>query len=208
MKAWLQLISIGMVGAMVATSCVIVDDDDDDDDNGGEAGDSSTGGRATGGRGGTGGTTGGRGGTGGTTGGRGGTGGTTGGTSPTGGITGQGGEGGAIPDSCEVESEPFGSCEFFDGNADPCEACLAENCCDEVSACFGTDPDDVCGYPEYEGEFECARSCLGEIFADGEIPNEDDIDDCLAECMKCTLPSPNTGPLVVCMDTSCSEACY
>jgi hypothetical protein len=202
MKAWLQLISIGMVGAMVATSCVIVDDDDDDDIDG-EAGDSSTGGRTTGGRGGTGGTTGGRA-TGGTsTGGR-----ATGGTSPTGGTTGEGGEGGTMADSCEVESTPFGSCDFLDGNADPCEECLADNCCDEVSACFGTDPEDVCGYPVLDGEFECARSCLGEIVEGGDIPNEDDIDDCLAECMKCLLPSPNTGPLVVCMDTNCSEACY
>jgi hypothetical protein len=203
MKAWLQLISIGMVGAMVASACVIVDDDDDDDDNNGEAGDTSTGGRATGGRPGTGGTTGGRA-TGGTS-----TGGTSTGGTATGGINGGGGEGGTTPDSCEEESTPFGSCEFFvDGNADPCEECLADNCCDEVSACFGTEPEDVCGYPVLEGEFECARSCLAEIVADGEIPSDDDIDDCIGECMKCTLPSPNTGPLVICMDTSCSEACY
>jgi hypothetical protein len=201
MKAWLQLISVGMVGAMVASACVIVDDDDDDDDNNGEAGDSSTGGRTTGGRGGTGGTTGGRA-TGGTS-----TGGTSTGGTSTGGITGEGGEGGTTVDACEAESTPLGACNFVDDSV-PCDACLADNCCDEVSACFGTDPEDVCGYPILEGEFECARSCLAEIVEDGDIPTEDDIDDCIGECMKCTLPSPNTGPLVVCMDTNCFDECY
>lgn len=201
MKAWLQLISIGMVGAMVATSCVIVDDDDDDD-NGGEAGDSSTGGRATGGRsGGTGGTTGGRA-TGGTN-----TGGTSTGGTGTGGITGEGGEGGTTVDACKVESTPFGNCGFLD-EAVPCEACLADNCCDEVSACFGTDPEDVCGYPLLMGEFECTRDCLIEFSASGDIPAADDVDQCMAECMKCGEPSPNTHVLVGCMDTSCSEECY
>ena len=205
MKAWLQLISIGMVGALAATSCVIVDDDDDNDDLG-DAGDTSTGGRATGGAntggratGGTG--TGGRA-TGGTS-----TGGTSTGGTSTGGVAGSGGEGGEVPDSCEdVETEPLDSCVFEDPDA--CASCLSQNCCAEVSACYGTEPLDVCGYPIEEGEFECARSCLAEIAGGGDFPNDDDVDDCIAECMKCLLPSPNTGPLVVCMNDNCPEDCY
>jgi hypothetical protein len=190
---------------MIATSCVIVDDDDDDGDGLGDAGETSSGGRTvTGGRPGTGGATGGRGGSGGTS-----TGGTaTGGTS-TGGTTPQGGAGGEPgEDACLVDSTPIGSCNFQGAEDDSCAECLADSCCDEVSACYGTDPEDVCGYPAGEGEFECARECLGVIANAGEFPTDDDVDDCIAQCMKCGLPTPNTGPLVVCMNDNCSDDCY
>jgi len=208
MKAWLQLISIGMVGAMITTSCVITsDDDDDDDDDFGDAGETSTGGRATGGRPGTGGTT-----TGGRASGGTGTGGTTGGTPATGGASatgGAGGEGGEAPDACSGESTPSDTCQFAD--ADDCSTCLAESCCDEVSACYGTDPEDVCGRADTgaANEFECALDCLSLVSQGGDFPNDDDVDNCVAKCMQCTgLPSPNTLPLALCMNDNCPDDCY
>lgn len=202
MKAWLQLISIGMVGGLVATSCVITSDDDDDDDGFGDAGETSTGGRTpTGGRTSGGTNTGGA--SGGTTGGT-----STGGAAPSGGM---GGEGGAPVDVCEAETTPLDTCEFED--ADECASCLSESCCDEVSACYGTDPEDVCGYglsgeADENSEFECTRSCLAEIVAEGNFVIDDDIDDCLAQCMKCTLPSLTTTSLVACMNDNCPDECY
>lgn len=212
MKAWLSLVSFGLFASLVVTSCVITSEDSDDDENGGEAGEFATGGRTTGGRGGTGGTTGGRatGGTptGGTSTGGTSTGGTTGGTQATGGM----GDGGEAPSSCLVGSTPAETCEF-DG-AGECEQCLAAECCEEVKGCYGSDPDDVCGWPANAGEFACAQLCLAAVYAEGDYPTDTDVIDCLEECDTCMtstnmLPNAATGPLVACMnDSDCGEVCY
>jgi hypothetical protein len=203
MKAWLRLISVGVIGGLLASACVITSDDDGDDENGegGEGGDESTGGRRpTGGA-----STGGRA-TGGT-----GTGGATGGTASTTGGTSTGGAatGGKGMDECEVEEfEPAETCGF-DDDTDACTTCLSSACCDEIKSCFATEPlPSRCGYGATEDEFsdfECARNCLLEI---GDIPTQEDIDLCVGGCMSCgEVTTLDNAYVTQCMADNCYEEC-
>jgi hypothetical protein len=214
MKAWLQLISIGCLGGLIATSCVITSDDDDDPDDNGDAGETSTGGRST---------TGGRASTGGraaggstNTGGKSmagspGTGGSvsTGGSSASGGTLSEGGEGGGGEpvNSCTVDSTPADGCDIADPDA--CDTCMMQECCDEYAACDGSNPTDVC-----IEEFPCVFGCLLEVSEAGEVPGDTDLDACLAMeegCLECpdnAAPSPNTGNLAACVVDNCSDECF
>jgi hypothetical protein len=201
MKAWLQLVSIGVIGGLLASSCVITSDDDDDDGEGGEAGEESTGGRRpTGGAPATGGRA-----TGGT-----GTGGATGGVS-TGGVgTGGSATGGKGTDACDVEEfKPAASCTFQD--PDDCATCLSSNCCDELKECYSDDPvESRCGYgitSSDDSEFDCSAACLAEIYAEGDVPTEDDVDDCVGACMTCSLPNLGTLGLSQCVVNECLDEC-
>jgi len=200
MKAWLQLVSIGVIGGLLASSCVITSDDDDDDDGeGGEAGEESTGGRrptggvpATGGR---------------ATGGSG-TGGATGGRAPS---TGGASTGGMI-NACDVEEfEPADSCAFMTDDA--CSSCLSAKCCDEVKDCYAEDPvKNRCGYgitDNDDSQFVCTAACLADIYADGDVPTEEDIDTCAGtnDCMTCALPNFATIGLSQCVVDSCLDEC-
>ena len=197
MKAWLRLVSIGVIGGSLASACVITSDDGDDDDNeGGEGGDESTGGRRpTGGSSATGDRA-----TGGT-----GTGGATGGTATGGTAT-----GGRSPDACDIEEfEPADSCAFEDGDA--CTDCLSGSCCAEIKDCYADDPlQNRCGYPIVSGEdseFDCSIACLLEIAAEGDVPTEDDVDECAGSCMTCSLPNFATIDLSQCLVASCFDEC-
>jgi hypothetical protein len=199
MKAWLQLVSIGVIGGLLASSCVITSDDDDDDGEGGEAGEESTGGRrptggvpATGGR---------------ATGGSG-TGGATGGRAPS---TGGASTGGMI-NACDVEEfEPADSCAFMTDDA--CSSCLSAKCCDEVKDCYAEDPvKNRCGYgitDNDDSQFVCTAACLADIYADGDVPTEEDIDTCAGtnDCMTCALPNFATIGLSQCVVDSCLDEC-
>jgi hypothetical protein len=205
MKAWLQLVSIGVIGGLLASSCVITSDDDDDDDGeGGEAGE-ETGGRPTGGRPST---TGGRPATGGS-----GTGGATGGrASTTGGASTGGASTGGMVNACDVEEfEPADSCAFM--NDDACSSCLSAKCCDEVKDCYAEDPvKNRCGYgitDNDDSQFVCTASCLADIYADGDVPTEEDIDTCAGtnDCMTCALPNFATIGLAQCVVDSCLDEC-
>ena len=200
MKAWLRLVSVGVIGGLLASACVITSDDGDDDENGegGEGGDETTGGRRP-----TGGspTTGGRA-TGGT-----GTGGTTGGTTPTGGTSTGGAATGGTINACDVEEfEPADTCDFEGGDA--CSMCLTGSCCDEIKYCYSTDPvRNRCGYgitSSDDSEFDCAAACLAEI---GDIPTQDDIDDCVGQCMTCGVGTLDTALLTQCLADNCFEEC-
>ncbi len=198
MKAWLRLVSVGVIGGLMASACVITSDDGDDENGeGGEGGDESTGGRRpTGGA-----STGGRA-TGGT-----GTGGATGGTSTGGASTGGAATGGTI-NACDVdEFEPADTCEFDDSDA--CSMCLSSNCCAEIKSCYADDPvQNRCGYgitDDSLSEFECASQCLLDI---GDIPTQDDIDDCVGSCMTCAdVRTLDTASLTHCLADSCYEEC-
>jgi hypothetical protein len=203
MKAWLQLVSIGVIGGLLASSCVITSDDDDDDGEGGEAGEESTGGRRpTGGAPATGGRA-----TGGT-----GTGGATGGSATTGGATTGGAPTGGTVSACDVEEfEPADSCAFETDDA--CSSCLSAKCCDEVKDCYAEDPvKNRCGYgitDSADSQFECTAACLAEIYAEGDVPTEEDIDACAGtnDCMTCALPNFATIGLSQCVVDSCLDEC-
>lgn len=204
MKAWLQLVSIGAIAGLLASSCVITSDDGDDGEDGGEGGDESTGGRRpTGGSPATGGRTTGGTGTGGATGGA-----TTGGAS-TGGATGGSSTGGTI-NACDVEAfEPIDSCEF--GSTDACSTCLSGACCAEIKDCYAEEPaQNLCGYPmagNPDSEFDCSWACLMDIYAAGDVPTEDDVTECVGSCMYCSLPNLETMALSQCLVDSCLDEC-
>ena len=197
MKAWLQLVSIGVIGGLLASSCVITSDDGDDDGEGGEAGEESTGGRRP---------TGGSPATGGRATGGSGTGGATGGVGTGGSAT-----GGSIS-ACDVEEfEPADSCAFETDDA--CSTCLSAKCCDEVKDCYAEDPvKNRCGYgitDSDDSQFECTAACLAEIYAEGDVPTEEDIDTCAGtnDCMTCALPNFATIGLSQCVVDSCLDEC-
>lgn len=202
MKAWLQLVSIGVIGGLLASSCVITSDDGDDEGEGGDSGE-ETGGRPTGGR--T--STGGRPATGGS-----GTGGATGGAPTTGGASTGGAATGGTVNACDVEEfEPAESCAFETDDA--CSSCLSAKCCDEVKDCYAEDPvKNRCGYgvtDDDDSQFICTSACLAEIYANGDVPTEEDIDTCAGsnDCMTCALPNFATIGLSQCVVDSCLDEC-
>ena len=208
MNSWLRLIPVGLLGATLATACVIVQTDDELDDDEETGGSSGTGG-SKGGASGSGGQSGAKsqGGSGGTA-----SGGAPGGGAPSGGMGGDTSSTGGVQCDDPEEgplSERFPMCEFMD--AGPCEMCLTEFCCLEVRDCYGTEPDNVCGYAnDGEGEFACVRECLEMYSAEGDIPDQMVVNDCIASCQasECLLPGEYTLPLVQCMTTNCDSQCY
>jgi len=218
--AWLKLSAVGFVFALTGSACKI----ESGDGEGGTGGGSTT----TGGKSSTGGTTstGGIAGTGGAkaTGGTTSTGGSkaTGGTTSTGGKASTGGVLGCSNNMDQPKSTPTDTCDFPpESLADPvigkCLACITSSCCDEVKACYGTDPDNQCGYGGLEKppetEYICYQDCLvAKGKAKGGQYEPDDQDVCADHCATpaCGIPpvGNETLDLITCMHKSCDEPCF
>ncbi|MFO7179648.1 MAG: hypothetical protein DIU78_013200 [Pseudomonadota bacterium] len=216
MISWLRLIPVGLLGATLASACVIVQTEDEGDDDAETGGTSGKGGSSgsKGGASGSGGQPGGggKGGQGGSSGGTGGTanGGTANGGTANGGMAGDGSGEADICDDPEEgpQSTRLETCEF--DNPGPCEMCLMEFCCLEVRDCYGTEPNNVCGYGNGGmGEFTCVVDCLAMYSAEGDIPDQMAISDCIGSCQDaaCTVAGEHTWALVACMTNDC-DVCY
>lgn len=207
--------------AIMATACVVTSGDGDDDDSffdGGEGGTSSTAGKTSTGGGGKGGSA-----TAGTTSG-GASAGTSSGGSATGGTGGTGGtpteEVGLCLDEDGVDPQPteLPSCAPDDKDAtDACRKCLRASCCEEWKTCYGGEPRTACGWgadaaDDYEGQFDCIRSCYLEKL-ETTNDSEDMIKyDCSFECLKqCDadgLPLQATSDVLDCASASCNDECF
>ena len=225
--AWLKLSALGLVGALAATACKITTGPDDGE--GGTGGGSTSTGGKSGGTGGTvatGGmsTTGGKSSTGGTTstGGKASTGGTTstGGATATGGVLGcsnKGDKSTVIPDDCG-----FPSSSTSDPIIGDCLKCIskANTCCNQVKACFGTEPDNQCGWGGLEKtdppetEFLCYQSCLIDKAKanGGQYDPDADTDFCANYCATPACGAPpvgnETNALIACMHLNCETECF
>ena len=241
---WKFAIGLGFLSAALAGACTVKEGDDDD--TGGAAGDAARGGTtggssAKGGNAGKGGSAGKGGtagsGTGGTTGGSAGS--STGGTGAVGGTegggagvgeSGTGGTGGVEPDatcdpeSGELDNTPWPDCEPED-SGNECQVCIKESCCEESRNCYGTEPNNVCGWGgptegEYEGytEIGCFQKCLSDKVAANEMTcTNEDADTCAVECAttmcfedagEFPLIGNATNALAGCMQVNCAEECF
>lgn len=208
--------------ALMATACVVTSGDGDDDDSlfdGGEGGTSSTAGKTSTGGGGKGGTS-----TAGSTSGGSTSAGTSAGGSATGGSGGTGGtpteEVGLCLDEEGADPQPtvLPSCAPDDKDAtDDCRKCLRASCCEEWRTCYGDEPRTACGWgadaaDDYEGQFDCVRSCYLEKL-ETTNDSEDMIKyDCSFECLKqCDadgLPLQATSDVLDCATASCNDECF
>jgi len=245
---WKLAIGLGFLGAALAAGCTVKEGDGDDD--GGAAGESGSGGTGgtTGGSSGKGGTAGssagkggssgaagkggsagsGTAGTGGSTGGSAGTGGAAvGGTTSDGGMAGAGDTGGTDtmatcdPASGELDSTPYPNCDA-DPSDDPCQVCIQESCCEESKKCYGTDPNNVCGWGGPANgdmnEIGCFQKCLfDKTAANEDTCTAEDADTCASECAttmcfegmdEFALIGNATNELASCMMENCADSCF
>lgn len=209
-KAWLSLLALTIAGS-IGTACTITTTDDDTVGGstgfGGAAG--SGGSNTSGGVTAKGGAS------------SGGTAGSAAGGASSGGSAGSGTGGSSEPQvQCDTETKTAGtpapSCEFRTEDSTPCHECLAKNpsCCTAVKQCFGTSPENQCGYGGPIGgdsEFVCFETCVrAKVIANGTY-SDDDVDTCAASCVtpECGAAVGNaTNDLIICMLGDCEAECF
>lgn len=118
---------------------------------------------------------------------------------------------------CEKDSpkrDP-GTCDWLDPGS-PCEACLQQDCCEEISAC-DTIPEHQCFYggPSGYGEWDCTRICLSDAvnLDDNGVIQPGVLEECLVECASSddcgeSVASVATEELSVCAMVLCSDVCF
>jgi hypothetical protein len=198
----------GVLGAFVASACVVTSSTDVDDSTAGSSGTHTSGGSGSS----TAGTSSGGSGTSGSTG-------TSGSSSVAG--TSSGGTGSTDVIGCDMgeagamTGTPFPNCKAVAGN--PCSACLQSNCCAELEVCNGTNPLNQCGYGgiDNKGEFNCIAACMQKAFADnGDVELPEDLGTCGGKCGTDACSSVlgiSTSILVECVHqkvNGCSAECF
>jgi hypothetical protein len=195
---WRVLAVAGVVGAFVASACVVTSSTDDSsgDDTGAAAAAGATGtaGASTSGAGSS----------------------SMVGTAGTGTVLGayecDPADGGSLP------STPAASCVAA-GVAADCASCLQTSCCTEVSACYATNPGNECGFggpPSSGGEFLCVETCLRDGFADSGVDDSDLRQGCFDKCTTSTANGASqdcpgigtqTNALIGCVSDNCLTEC-
>jgi hypothetical protein len=188
---WRVVALAGVVGAFVASACVVTSNTDDStaDDTG--AGATGSAGASTSGAGTT-------------------------STAGTGTVSGayecDPADGGTLP------STPAASCVAPGVPAD-CASCLQTSCCTEVSACYATNPGNECGFggpPSSGGEFLCVETCLRDGFADSGVDDADLRQTCFDQCTTSTANGASqdcpgigtqTNALIGCVSDNCLTEC-
>jgi hypothetical protein len=205
---WRVLGVAGVVGALVASACVVTTSTDDS-----AAGSAGTGlVTSSGGNGGT------------STG----TGGATGGASSVSaggnslGIAGNAAAGGGSvafacdPDGGAVLGTPSSCVPDSDSS---CSTCVKSHCCTEYSNCYATNPGDQCGWggPKGEGEISCFQACVIDSTSDGGVVDSDLLGTCAGQCgtprdsagMSCQdTIGQQTSDLIACLNADCSSECF
>jgi len=214
-KSYWRMLAVGSVmGAFIASACVITTDDPDDIDTAGSGGQATaSGGKASGGSTATGGSA-------------------TAGSAPAGGSGGTGNAPGSF--QCDPPSEA-GAAPVAEGtplscepgtSPNACDKCVQTKCCAEYGACYATDPGNQCGYggplmyngAANVGELQCFTVCLQNAVAKSQIaPTAEEIGGCASECatvvpgsaMDCKpVVGQQTSDAVACQIEKCSPDCY
>jgi hypothetical protein len=204
-KSYWRVVAVaGVVGAFVASACVVTTSTDD-----GIAGAGGTGAVA--------GTT-----SGGTTS----TAGTAGVSGSTGiaGTSGVGGSAGsaAISYQCDPsDGKAVGTpASCADTTGMPCSVCTAAHCCAEYGACFATNPGNQCGYGgpnPGDSEILCIQACVIAATSDGGVADDMTIGTCTNNCITpkdsagvtCSaVIGAQTSDLVGCLSMNCQTECF
>jgi hypothetical protein len=205
---WYVVAVAGVVGAFVASACVVTTSTD-----AGGAGGTETFAGSTGTTGGTN-----------SLGGPGGTAGISGSTAVAGSTSVAGTSGaGPTPFQCDpADGKPVGppaSCAATVGNT--CSECTAAHCCTEYSDCYATNPGNQCGYGgptgDNSGEIMCIQACVIAATSDGGVADDTTIATCTNNCVTpkdsanvtCSaVIGQQTNDLVACLNTSCQAECF
>jgi len=195
-KSYWRVVAVaGVVGAFVASACVVTSSTDDsagdDTGAGASAGATGTAGASTSGAGSS-------------------------STAGTGTVSGayecDPADGGSLP------STPAATCVAPGVPAD-CASCLKTSCCTEVSACYATSPGNECGFggpPSSGGEFQCVETCLRDGFADSGVDDSDLRQACFDQCTTSTANGASqdcpgigtqTNALIGCVSDNCLTEC-
>jgi hypothetical protein len=195
---WHVVAALGVVGAFVASACVVTTNTDGSL---GDAGETST----------TAGTTS--------------AGGASAGSSSTAG-GGTVAAGGDAPTSYQCDSGDAGAppgtkadCSPDPANpTDICAVCVQAHCCAEFGECYATEPGNQCGYggPNDGGEMACVQKCLQDGFAASGVDDEDLRSGCFDKCTTttdhksshdCGLIGTQTNALLGCLSDNCLTEC-
>jgi hypothetical protein len=200
---WRMVAVAGVVGACLASACVVTTSTDD-----GLGGGTSTAGATTGTAGAS----------------------TVGGSAGSGGSTAIAGTGGApaggtgstvvgcdMGDADAMTGTPAANCNATAGDA--CSACLQTSCCTALEVCNGTNPNNQCAFggPGGAGEFSCVAACMKMAFATNGVEQPDDLPTCAGQCNTdaCgTVIGTSTSNLIACVhgdgttDGPCTAACF
>ena len=204
-KSYWRVVAVaGVVGAFVASACVVTTSTDD----------SSAGAGGTGAFAGT------------TSGGTTSTAGTAGVSGSTGiaGTSGVGGSGGTgvVSFQCDPSDGMAvgtpASCAATAGMA--CSECTAAHCCAEYGACFATNPGNQCGYggpTPGASEILCIQACVIAATGDGGVADDMTIGTCTNNCVTPTdtagancgsVIGSQTSVLVDCLSHNCVAECF
>jgi hypothetical protein len=208
---WRMVAVAGVVGAFVASACVVTTSSD-----AGGAGGTETFAGSTG-------TTGGTTSAGATSGGSNGISGST-NIAGTNSVAGSGGAAPIVtPFQCDpANGKPFGtraSCAATAGNT--CSECTAAHCCTEFSDCYATNPGNQCGYGgptgDNSGEITCIQACIIAATNDGGVADDMTIGTCTNNCVTpkdsagvgCgVVIGSQTSTLVDCLNHNCQPECF
>jgi hypothetical protein len=203
---WQVVAALGLVGAFVASACVVTTSTD-----GGTAGDAGAGDNTS-----TAGSTSAGASSGGASAGASAAG--SGNTAGSGGDqavayqcdTGDGGAPPGTPNTCDPDADHL---------TDPCALCVKAKCCTEYSQCFATDPGNQCGWggPNDGGEIICMQQCIKDAIAAGGVDDIETRSMCNDMCVTTTahhsthdcgsLPGSQTNALLGCLSDNCATEC-
>jgi hypothetical protein len=199
----------------MTAGCVIGSSDENTPTDFGGSSGTGAGGKGGGGSGGKGGST--SGGVGGATTGGATSGGSGGATAGSGGMAtgGTAGTGGMATFSCmPVSGTPHGCVPPDPMN--PCDLCIQAKCCTEWSNCYGTNPDDRCGWggPSGQGEVFCYLDCMSNpsmyISVNPPVANTmEAIVPCSTACITppCSTEADTTNLAITCLNANCDIDC-
>ena len=196
---WRVVAALGVVGAFVASACVVTTSTDGGTS--GDAGETNTTAGSTS------------------------AGGASAGTTSTAGTTSSGGD---QPTDYQCDSGDAGAppgtpstCAPDDAHkTDSCALCVQSSCCAEYSACFATDPGNQCGWggPNDGSEILCFQQCVKDAITAGGVYDADTVTMCSGQCATSTdnhsthdcgqLPGIQTNALISCLHDNCSVECF
>jgi hypothetical protein len=107
------------------------------------------------------------------------------------------------------------------GATNECSKCVATSCCAEFGACYAKSPGNQCGYGgptnDGQGEFSCIQACAIAATSDGGVLDDSALETCANGCVTPTDSSGaacsaaigiQTNDLVGCVNTNCSSPCF
>jgi hypothetical protein len=102
--------------------------------------------------------------------------------------------------------------------SDVCAVCVQAHCCAEFGECYATTPGNQCGYggPNDDGEITCVQKCLQDGFAATGVDDADLRSGCFDQCTTttmhksshdCGLIGTQTNALIGCLSDNCLTEC-